>query len=86
MASPIGILSVEVPAMTDDQIKEQIGRGKNDAQLLILVDRNQARVLLLQYQVANPSWGFTEHPGTTPQEVCDDAFFKKLEERLTLCC
>ncbi len=72
--------------MTDGQIKEQIRRGTKDAQLLILVDRNQARVLLLQYQVANPAWGFTERPCTTPQEVYDDAFFKKLEERLTLSC
>ncbi len=59
-------LLVEVPAMTDNEIQEQIRRGISDAQLLILVDRNQARVLLLQYQSANPFWGFTEVPPATP--------------------
>jgi hypothetical protein len=86
MVTFVGTISVEVPAMTDDQIEEQIRRGTSDAQLLLVMDRKRACTLLAQQQIANPLRGFTQLPPATLQEVYDDAFFKKLEERLTLCC
>lgn len=72
--------------MTNDEIKEQTRRGTSDAQLLVVVDRNHARALLLQYQMANPLRGFMPLVSTTLQDVYDDSFFRELEERLTISC
>jgi hypothetical protein len=72
--------------MTDDEIQEQIRRGTCDAQFLLVMDRKRACTLLAQYQIANPLRCLNGLPCKTLQEVYDDAFFRKLEERLTLCC
>jgi hypothetical protein len=84
--SLVGTFSVEAPTMTDEEIKEQIRRGTSDAKLLLVMDRKRACTLLAQDRIANPLRGFDQILPATLQEVYDEAFFTKLEERLTLCC
>ncbi len=71
--------------MRDDELREQKRRGVCDAQLLVLLDRIRAHVLLLDHTV-NPVSDVSRHSPNTLQDVYDEAFFTELEERLRRCC
>jgi hypothetical protein len=71
--------------MRDDELREQRRQGVCDAQLLVLLDRIRAHMLLLDHTV-NPMSELTQHRSKSSQDVYDEAFFAELEERLRRCC